>query len=224
MPDLHLPVSAPTAELFRVFAGLSHDAHIDSFWVGICLKTKPPVGVPSSETFVDDVDAEPNDWLVSIRVTGLQDELSRVVAIEPLVKHFRMYLDEELKSVGSSLDAAFGDRKFVDDQENQSDPHSGSYIYTLATRGDDAAISMEKLVWKERQDDAEVEVSRDAKERMVVGFARGFRSHLDHAGDRIVKLWKDKPFLVDDDIMYGPTGVAWMKLTYAKPAEVVTRE
>ena len=55
MVGLTLPtaVAAEAEEVGMFFKGLVPEVvHIDSFWVGVCLKTKPPVGVPGSETFV----------------------------------------------------------------------------------------------------------------------------------------------------------------------------
>ena len=89
--------------------------HIDSFWVGVCLKTKPPVGVPGSETFVDKVPAEPNDWLVSIRVTGLATEAAREMVMAKIIPHFEMYLNEELNKVQDSLHV---EQKTREDSEN----------------------------------------------------------------------------------------------------------
>ena len=55
-----------------VFDGLTPPAfHAGEFWVGVCLKTKPPEGERGGETFVDKIDANAHDWIVSVRVTGI---------------------------------------------------------------------------------------------------------------------------------------------------------
>ena len=219
---LPTPVAAEAEGLGSFFEGLVPAAvHIDSFWLGVCLKTKPPVGVPGSETFVDRVPAEPNDWLVSIRVTGLATEAAREMVIGALIPHFGMYLDDELKKVGSTFAEALT-RESVDDEGNGPRPHAGSRVYTLSTSTEKGAVAMEDMVWRERDTTEAVEVGRDAKERMVYEFARGFRAHLDHGGNNTVSLF-DKSFLLDDDITYSANGVAWMKLTYAAnpPSAVV---
>lgn len=220
---LPTPVAAEAAGVGSFFEGLVPAAvHIDSFWIGICLKTKPPAGIPGSETFVDKVPAEPNDWLVSIRVTGLATEAAREMVMAKLIPHFEMYLNEELKKVGSAFAEALT-RKSTDDEGNGPRPHAGSRVYTLSTSTEQGAVAMEDMVWRER-DTTEaveaVEVGRDAKERMVYEFARGFRAHLDHDGNNTVVMF-DRKFLIDDDVTYS-AGVAWMKLTYAnRPSAAV---
>ena len=225
MVGLTLPtaVAAETEEAGSFFKGLVPEVvHIDSFWVGICLKTKPPVGVPGSETFVDKVPAEPNDWLVSIRVTGLATEAAREMVMAKLIPHFEMYLNEELNKVGSTFAEALT-RKSTDDEGNGPRPHAGSRVYTLSTSTEKGAVAMEDMVWRERDTDEAVEVGRDAKERMVYEFARGFRAHLDHDGNNTVSMF-DRKFLIDDHLTYSAAGVAWMKLTYANPPSAVVEQ
>ena len=224
MVGLTLPtaVAAEAEGVGSFFDGLVPEAvHIDSFWIGVCLKTKPPVGVPGSETFVDKVPAEPNDWLVSIRVTGLATEAAREMVMAKLIPHFEMYLNEELNKVGSTVAEALT-RKSTDDEGNGPRPHAGSRVYTLSTSTEQGAVAMEDMVWRERDTTEAVEVGRDAKERMVYEFARGFRAHLDHDGNNTVSMF-GKSFLLDDDITYG-AGVAWMKLTYANPPSAVVEQ
>ena len=180
------------------------------------------MGVPGSETFVDKVPAEPNDWLVSIRVTGLATEAAREMVMAKLIPHFEMYLNEELNKVGSTFAEALT-RKSTDDEGNGPRPHAGSRVYTLSTSTEKGAVAMEDMVWRERDTDEAVEVGRDAKERMVYEFARGFRAHLDHDGNNTVSMF-DKSFLLDDDITYSANGVAWMKLTYANPPSAVVEQ
>lgn len=205
--EAQLPLS-----VFDGFAPLAY--HAGSFWVGVCLKTKPAVGERGGETFVDKIDANENDWILSVRVTGIARAGAREKAIEALAEHFRMYLREELGAVDTDdFDSVFkpkGQPKVLIDKASEARPHDGAAIYSLVTSDDEGAAHVQEMLAPKQPMDEQQETPMDVKEQLILQFAGGFRKHLEAHGLKI----NGYEFDPVGDVMYTTdVGVGWFLVT-----------
>lgn len=201
-----------------VFDGLTPPAfHAGEFWVGVCLKTKPPEGERGGETFVDKIDAKAHDWIVSVRVTGIPTVEGRVAALAQAATHFGMYVREELGAVDQEdFDAVFTSSK-EDDEPWEAKPHSSSRVFSLITSTDDGAVRVQEMLAPKQVTEEETDVvPMDVKERMILTFTRGYRQHLVDHGVSIAGY----AFQPGDSVTYTVrTGVGWFRMLPAAKSE-----
>ena len=207
--EAQLPLS-----VFNGFAPLAY--HAGEFWVGVCLKTKPATGVRGGETFVDKINANEHDWILSVRVTGIARSGAREKAIEALAEHFRMYVREELATVGTDdFDSVFkpeNQPKTLIDKASEARPHDGAAIYSLVTSDDEGAAHVQEMLAPTQPMDEQQEAPMDVKEQLILQFAGGFRKHLEAHGLDI-NGYKFDP--VGDVTYTTDVGVGWFLVTPA---------
>ena len=124
---------------------------------------KPAAGVRGGETFVDKIDANEHDWILSVRVTGIARSGAREKAIEALAEHFRMYVREELATVGTdNFDSVFkpeNQPKMLIDKASEARPHDGAAIYSLVTSDDEGAAHVQEMLAPTQPMDEQQELS-----------------------------------------------------------------
>ena len=190
--------------------------HAGQFWAGVCLKTKPPRGQRAGETFVDKIDANDHDWILSVRVSGIATEEGRKAAMEPLQKHFRMFLRDELGAVDEEDFADVFTSEWSDDEPSEARPHDSARVHSFVTSTDEGARRVQEMLAPKQETEEDVNVPQDVKQRMILDFARGYRKHLLEHGLKIAGY----AFTPDADVMYTErSGVGWFAMLPAPSAK-----
>ena len=192
------------------------NAYLTSFNVGVCLKTVPREGEEAGESFVDEVGAGPGEMLVTVRVSGIQQDVLRHRTAQKIQAKFTAFLAKEVESFESNLSV-----KKSDGVDVMQDPFASVEWMSYGTRektkdvqGGKPALIEAIFGIVERQqglskDDVEQRQKKDpldAKHQMVVSMAVAFAQSL-KGDDGLAMLQFKSRSGGDADVLFEPGNV-----------------
>ncbi len=226
-------VGLPAALVAKAGFENADNAYITSFSVGVCLKTVPREGEEAGESFVDEVGAAPGEMLVTVRVSGLQQDVLRHRTAEQIQSKFTDFLDKEVESFEANLSV-----KMSAGVDVMQDPHESVEWMSYGTRGETEndqggkpaliraifeIVERQQGLSKDQVAERQQNDPLDAKHQMVVSMAVAFAQFLKGDGGLTMLQFKSRSG-GDADVLFEPGnvhyddqfGVAYFPMIMAK--------
>jgi hypothetical protein len=171
--------------------------YVTAFTVGVCLKTVPKPGEAAGEAFVDEVGADPDEMLVTMRVTDLASDVVRATTAAQLQQKFATFLTQRVENFAKNFTV-----KKTKKQDVMSNPYESVEWISYGTRplemkdgqvvdhGGTPALSRaifeivqeQRGLAKEDFVDQVEEESLEAKHEMVISVGAAFAQFLNKEG------------------------------------------
>ena len=191
------PSASASAALAAAGFPRTKQDYVTAFTVGVCLKTVPKPGEAAGEAFVDEVGADPDEMLVTMRVTDLASDVVRATTADQLQEKFTAFLTLRVEDFAANFTV-----KKAKKQDVMSNPYESVEWISYGTRpqalkdgqvvdnGGTPALSRaifeivqeQRGLAKEEFVDQVEEKSLEAKHEMVISMGAAFAQYRNKEG------------------------------------------